>query len=107
MRSRPECAASDKIPKLPVVTPTPIFSPVMTTAAQTELPATARFSVRICSEGVIAGVTDMLALSLGRTHFVIPSFRHLVIESVRNEQSLRDVAAGRNYHLLFVNEVLR
>ena len=37
--------------------------PVMTTAASTEFPATVRFSARIMSEGEIAGVPDMLALS--------------------------------------------
>ena len=44
IRSRPECAASDRMPKLPVVTPTTILSRVMTIAARTELPATERFS---------------------------------------------------------------
>jgi hypothetical protein len=47
MRSRAECAASERIPKLPVVTPTTIFPAVMRTAAMTEFPATARFSARM------------------------------------------------------------
>jgi hypothetical protein len=35
----------------------------MTTAASTEFPAAARFSARIMSDGEIAGVPDMVALS--------------------------------------------
>jgi hypothetical protein len=61
-RSSPECAASDRIPKLPVVIPTTIFSPVITTAAQTDVPAAERFSARINSGDGTAGF-DMLALS--------------------------------------------
>jgi ABC-type transport system involved in cytochrome c biogenesis permease component len=51
------------MPKLPVVIPTTIFSPVITTAAQTDVPAAERFSARINSGDGSAGV-DMLALSL-------------------------------------------
>jgi hypothetical protein len=51
------------MPKLPVVIPTTILSPVMTTAAQTEVPAAERFSARINSGDGSAGF-DMLALSL-------------------------------------------
>ena len=47
MRSRAEWAASDRMPRLPVVTPTMIFPVVMRRAAMTELPATARFSARM------------------------------------------------------------
>jgi len=35
------------------------LSPVMSTAAQTEFPAAARFSARIISVGEIAGVPDI------------------------------------------------
>ncbi len=64
MRSSPECAASERMPKLPVVKPTTTFRAVMTSAASTELPAAERFSARISSEGETAGVPDMVALSL-------------------------------------------
>src|SRR3954465_10533002 len=63
-KSRPECAASDRIPRLPVETPTTIFKLVITTAAQTEVPAAERFSARISSGDGTAGVVDMMALSL-------------------------------------------
>ncbi len=43
--------------------PTAIFSPVMTTAANTEFPAAERFSARINSGGGTAGLPDMVALS--------------------------------------------
>src|SRR3954462_10686696 len=61
-RSSPECAASERIPRLPVVNPTTSLRLVITTAARTELPAAERFSARIKSDGDIA-VPDMLALS--------------------------------------------
>src|SRR5690242_1274171 len=48
-RSKAEWAASDKIPKLPVVIPTTNFSAVIPIAAYTEFRATARFSARIAS----------------------------------------------------------
>ncbi len=51
------------MPRLPVVTPTTNLRPVITRAARTEFPATARFSARIKSDGDIAGVPDMLELS--------------------------------------------
>jgi hypothetical protein len=51
------------MPKLPVVTPTTNLRPVITSAARTEFPATARFSARIKSDADIAGVIDMLELS--------------------------------------------
>src|ERR1700758_3208552 len=73
MRSSPECAASERMPRLPVVTPTATLSPVITRAAKTELPATARFSARIKSDGDIAGVPDMLELSLLRVETAKPS----------------------------------
>ena len=41
IRSRPECAASERIPRLPVLNPTTTLSVVMTTAARTEPPAAA------------------------------------------------------------------
>src|SRR5277367_784759 len=63
IKSRPECAASDRIPRLPVVTPTRTFRLVMTIAARTEFPAAERFSARIKSDGEMAGLPDMLALS--------------------------------------------
>ena len=47
MRSSAEWAASERMPRLPVVTPTTIFAAVMRMAASTELPATARFSARM------------------------------------------------------------
>ena len=50
-------------PKLPVVNPTTIFNPVIMIAAIAELPATERFPARINSDGEIAGLPDMLALS--------------------------------------------
>src|SRR5579864_7412939 len=66
IRSKPECAASERIPKLPVVIPTTIFRTVMPTAASTELPATARFSARIASEpyseAEITGAPHMTAI---------------------------------------------
>src|SRR5580693_5935074 len=62
-RSSPECAASDKMPRLPVVTPTTIFSVVMAIAASTELPATARFSARMDAGLWIAGELAIRALS--------------------------------------------
>ena len=49
-KSNPECAASDKIPKLPVHNPTPIFKPVMTKAAKTEERATDDFSCSCIDE---------------------------------------------------------
>src|SRR5580765_8486541 len=64
IRSSAECAASERMPRLPVVRPTAAFRPVITTAASTEFPAAARFSARIKSEGEMAGVPDMLELSL-------------------------------------------
>src|SRR5438270_7947915 len=63
-RSRAECAASDKIPRLLVVTPTKILRPVMAKAANKELPAALRFSARIDSEANVAGTPDILELSL-------------------------------------------
>jgi hypothetical protein len=44
------------MPKLPVVMPTTIFSPVITIAARTELPATDRFSA--CMVAVEYGIGD-------------------------------------------------
>src|SRR5579859_297615 len=64
IRSSPECAASERMPRLPVESPTTIFRPVMTTAAKTEFPAAERFSARINSADGMAGLPDMLALSL-------------------------------------------
>jgi hypothetical protein len=51
------------MPRLPVLKPTTILSPVMTTAARTELPAAARFSARINSDEGMAGFPDMKELS--------------------------------------------
>src|SRR5580704_11230824 len=51
------------MPRLPVVKPTTTLSNVMTTAARTEFPATARFSARIDSDEETAGLPDMQALS--------------------------------------------
>jgi len=50
IKSSTECKASERMPKLPVVTPTTIFSAVIASAAMTEFPATARFSARMESE---------------------------------------------------------
>src|ERR1700676_330426 len=63
IRSRPECAASERIPRLPVLNPTTTLSVVMTTAARTEPPAAARFSARIKLDGDMAGFPDMQELS--------------------------------------------
>jgi hypothetical protein len=46
-----------------VLIPTTILRPVITTAASTEFPAAARFSVRIKSCEEMAGVPDMQKLS--------------------------------------------
>src|ERR1700736_120726 len=51
------------MPRLPVLNPTAILSPVMTTAARTELPAAVRFSARINSDEGMAGVPAMQELS--------------------------------------------
>src|SRR5271165_1148394 len=64
MRSSPEWAASDRMPRLPVVNPTTILSPVMTRAARTEFPAAARFSARIDSSEDTPELPDMRELSL-------------------------------------------
>jgi hypothetical protein len=56
IRSNPECAASERIPKLPVVIPTTIFSAVIAIAANTEFPATERFSA--CMVAVEYGIGD-------------------------------------------------
>src|SRR5271166_740224 len=63
MRSSPECAASDKMPRLPVVSPTTIFRVVIAIAASTEFPATARFSARMDSGLSVAASMGMTALS--------------------------------------------
>src|SRR5579862_5040139 len=63
IRSSPECAASERMPRLPVVMPTTILRLVMTNAATTEFPAAARFSARINSADGTAGLLDMHALS--------------------------------------------
>src|SRR5690348_2356836 len=55
MRSSPEWAASERIPRLPVEMPTTAFRAVMPIAATTELAATARFSARIESGVRMAG----------------------------------------------------
>src|SRR5215471_8327721 len=65
-RSRPEWAASDKMPRLPVVTPTAIFRAVMATAAKTELAATRRFSARMEPGLYSRGEVAMSKLSLLR-----------------------------------------
>src|SRR6202165_2729107 len=59
IRSNPEWAASDKIPSEPVAIPTTIFRLVITKAASTEFPATARFSRRIDSELKVARISDI------------------------------------------------
>src|ERR1700690_3156285 len=51
------------MPRLPVVNPTAILSPVIKTAARTEFPAAERFSARISSDEERAGLPDMMALS--------------------------------------------
>jgi hypothetical protein len=45
------------MPKLPVLSPTTIFSTVIEIAAQTEVCATARFSARIDPEPIVAAST--------------------------------------------------
>src|ERR1700693_2982431 len=62
IRSRPECAASDKIPKLPVVMPTTIFIAVIAIAASTELPATERFSARMVADEYGIGDSDIAVI---------------------------------------------
>src|ERR1700756_3046762 len=76
IRSSPECAASDRMPRLPVLKPTTILSVVITRAASTELPAAERFSARINSDEGMAGFPDMEELSLLR------------------EESAKQIAAG-------------
>jgi hypothetical protein len=44
------------MPRLPVVTPTTIFSAVIASAANTELPATERFSARMVADEY--GISD-------------------------------------------------
>ncbi len=68
IKSSPEWAASERMPRLPVVTPTKILSPVTAIAAKTELAATVRFSARMASEPKpgpdMAEEPHILALSL-------------------------------------------
>jgi hypothetical protein len=51
----------------------------MTTAAKTEFPAAVRFSARINSADGMAGLPDMLALSLLGTKYV-KQRNHLIID---------------------------
>jgi len=62
MRSSPEWAASERMPRLPVLNPTAAFRLVITTAAKTEFPAAERFSERINSGEEMAD-PDMQELS--------------------------------------------
>src|SRR3954470_24589442 len=86
IRSSPECAASERMPRLPVVSPTASLRPVMTIAANTEFPAAERFSARIKSDADIAGTPDMLALSPLRA------------ESAKDNQRLGDLAIAPLCH---------
>src|SRR5689334_1146274 len=61
IRSSPECAASDKMPRLIVEMPTMIFSVVIPTAATTEFSATMRFSARMLSSTGFNSVVDIQA----------------------------------------------
>src|SRR5438093_5392884 len=57
IRSSPEWAASDRMPRLPVVTPTKTLSEVIATAANTELAATMRAEKRmVAANSVLAAV---------------------------------------------------
>jgi hypothetical protein len=47
------------MPRLPVVTPTTIFRVVIAIAANTELPATARFSARMVADEYGMGDSDI------------------------------------------------
>src|ERR1700730_8597518 len=58
-RSSPECAASERMPKLPVVNPTTILRVVIAIAARTEWPATERFSARMEAEEYGMGESDI------------------------------------------------
>src|SRR4051812_475851 len=62
-RSSSECAASDRMPKLPVAMPTTILKTVMAAAAKTEFCATARFSARIESTGAIVPIVSGPAIA--------------------------------------------
>src|SRR6266536_2454342 len=70
IKSRPEWAASERIPKLPVAIPTMTFRTVIASAASSEFVATVRFSARIASELNselnMTGDPSMSALSLWR-----------------------------------------
>lgn len=62
IRSSAECAASDRIPRLAVLTPTKTFRPVMAKAASSELAAALRFSARIDSELNVVGTPDIIGI---------------------------------------------
>jgi hypothetical protein len=64
IKSKAECAASDKIPSDPVLIPTTTLRVVTTSDAMTEFPATARFSLRIdpLSKGArTSGISAIIA----------------------------------------------
>src|SRR5439155_14007934 len=53
-RSRPECAASERMPRLPLSTPTTILTAVRKIAATTDDAATRVFSCGMCAQRIIA-----------------------------------------------------
>src|SRR5262245_33950031 len=76
-RSSAEWAASESIPKLPVLSPTAAFRVVIPTAANRELRATARFSSRIVIASTAAACSAITALSQlagARGHVVAEGF---------------------------------
>src|SRR5579884_2091764 len=92
-RSRPECAASERIPKLPVEMPTSNLRAVMPTAAATEFPATARFSARIESDENTADEPAICELSrisvvVHSTEYRVPSCEYRVPSSEYRETGL-------------------
>src|SRR6478736_605650 len=62
-RSRPECAASDRMPRLSVEMPTISLRTVIPSAASSELSATLRFSFCILSSTGLSLAEDTLILS--------------------------------------------
>ncbi|MFZ0861684.1 MAG: hypothetical protein WAN18_13440, partial [Candidatus Sulfotelmatobacter sp.] len=70
------------------------LSPVMTTAARTELPAAARFSARINSDEGIAGFPDMQELSPLRAQSA-KQIAAFVVVGARSEKGTRSFIVNR------------
>src|SRR5262249_39527044 len=62
-RSRPECAASERIPKLRVVSPTTSLRTVTAAAASNEFSATVRFSKRMLFSSGLSSEVDTASFS--------------------------------------------